>query len=211
MPRTAAEGLAYVDEAEFMIRHQYGALAHYYAALDEIRDDILKISRAREVLSDIFINEEQWSVAANAKYALFVQRMETLNTREQEMNGDAAVPNLLARSGATVESIELVAGAVLQIGKQALAYRFGGKGQVPRAGRLVGTQPAVEVIWEGRNHALHWEDSNPRDALVDMLAALVADLGTTIRAGENNSRAILEALGWRTPDDVLTDLRVLVR
>jgi hypothetical protein len=75
----------------------------------------------------------------------------------------------------------------------------------------VGSQGIIEIIWEGRNHALHWDEVPPKGKPVKhMLEALSSDLQITIAPGKNNSLSILGALGWKSTDEVLSDLKALV-
>ncbi|HBL12451.1 MAG TPA: hypothetical protein DD379_13795 [Cyanobacteria bacterium UBA11162] len=75
---------------------------------------------------------------------------------------------------------------------------------------MIGSQSIIEVIWEGRNHALHWEDSNPRQPVRDMLQKLQQDLGIKLIMGRNNALAIIAVLDWKNTDHVVQDLQSLV-
>ncbi len=77
--------------------------------------------------------------------------------------------------------------------------------------RSVGSQRVTEVIWEGRNHALHWESGSPRPAVSDMLDKLdQEELAKIADKNKNNAYAILEALGWTDAEEVISELRNLV-
>ncbi|MEW8288804.1 MAG: hypothetical protein AB2697_22725 [Candidatus Thiodiazotropha endolucinida] len=69
--------------------------------------------------------------------------------------------------GSTIESMSGLAGAVLQIGKQSLSLRHSEKPNLSGA-RTIGTQNIVEVIWEGRNHSMHWDEGAPRERVRNM-------------------------------------------
>ncbi len=112
------------------------------------------------------------------------------------------------RVAARAMSRGALAGSVLQIAKQGLSLVFGAKGSVP-PGRAVGSQALREVIWEGRNHAMHWEEGSPRpdcvgcfDTLNEDFANLVADYRTT-----NVSAEVVTILGWKDVDDFVADLQ----
>jgi hypothetical protein len=108
-------------------------------------------------------------------------------------------------------SIGIIAGAILQVAKQALSYRWGSKGAIAVTGaRKVFSQPITEVIWEGRNHAMHWEDGTGRKAVKKMMATLEADSGWSLPSGENHSSVLLDALNWHGADAVINDLISLV-
>jgi hypothetical protein len=127
--------------------------------------------------------------------------MNSLEARRREVTSGRSkverLRKLLARFGATEHAMAVLAGTVLQLAKQALSFRFGPKSNVP-SGASVGSQPAGEVIWEGRNHAMHREENRGSTASEAMLRRLQADGVASITIGENNSLAILDALGWKS-------------
>jgi hypothetical protein len=112
--------------------------------------------------------------------------------------------------GTTIESMSTLAGAVLQIGKQALSLRYAGKPSLPEA-RFIGTQNIINVIWEGRNHSMHWDEGAPKKRVKNMLNTLETDLGIKIEIGTNNCLSILGALEWKKPEDMISDLKTLVQ
>jgi hypothetical protein len=121
---------------------------------------------------------------------------------------------LLARLGVTEESIALLSGAVLQFARQVLSYRFAAKPSDLSGARMIGHAPhaqsIVEIIWEGRNHALHYEEGVPRSAVRQMLTTLEAAFNQTFDPRKNNSSAILAVLGWTGANIVEEDLKVLI-
>lgn len=103
-----------------------------------------------------------------------------------------------------------LAGSVLQIAKQVISLRHSGKPAIAAA-RNIGSQSIVEVIWEGRNHATHWDDETPKEKVQNMLNTLSTDLGITIEIGKNNCLSILGTLDWKSSDNVVSDLKLLVQ
>ncbi|MBS3755252.1 MAG: hypothetical protein KGY56_06085 [Desulfobacterales bacterium] len=138
-----------------------------------------------------------------------MEELEKQKTAAQE-NDAIKLEKALFNIGSTVESMSGLAGAVLQIGKQALSIRHTGKPNLPAA-RKIGTQNIVEVVWEGRNHAMHWDEGSPREPVSNMLNVLETDLNITIEVGKNNCLSILGALEWKKPEDVISDLKALVQ
>ncbi|MEW8051983.1 MAG: hypothetical protein AB2809_16600 [Candidatus Thiodiazotropha sp.] len=58
---------------------------------------------------------------------------------------------------------------------------------------------------------MHWDEGAPKESVRNMLNALASDLNITIENGKNNCLSILGALGWKTPEDVIYDLKALVQ
>jgi hypothetical protein len=117
---------------------------------------------------------------------------------------------LRAKFGATEQAMAVLAGGVLQLAKQTLSFRFGAKRNLP-SGKVLGSQSISEVIWEGRNHAMHWEEERKGTPARDMLSKLQTDGLASVTLNENNSLAILDALGWTSADEVVSSLEDLVK
>lgn len=202
----------FIENSRPAIEHVFGALDEYYKVLEKAQITVEEIESSKRLLSDLFMYRNQWSPNANHHYAQYRVRMEELEKQMAVVQEEDAekVEKALFNIGSTVESMSSLAGAVLQIGKQALSIRHAEKPNLP-ATRNIGTQNIVEVVWEGRNHAMHWDEGAPRARVEKMLNALAVDLNITIEIGTNNCLSILGALEWKKPDDVLSDLKALVQ
>lgn len=211
--RTPAEALAFVSETEYALSQLFETLVQRKAALAEIGEEIRRLDDTKELLHGIFVDRDQWSHNANWHYAQLMERTRFLEDKRQDLTSDIGrrrqLQNLLAKFGATEQAMAVLAGSVLQLAKQTLSFRFGAKSNLP-PGQLVGTQPQTEVIWEGRNHALHWEEGRKGTPAHTMLLKLEADGLANITFGENNSLAILDALEWNSAADVVSSLNQLV-
>jgi hypothetical protein len=119
----------------------------------------------------------------------------------------AAVQSLQASVEAHRFSVDAVASAVIQIAKQGLALVHGGK---PAAsGRPIGSsQQLSEVTWQARNQALHWEEQNFRQPVVDCFTALANEVDPVFGDFRSRNMAldVIKVLGWRTFEDFEGDL-----
>lgn len=202
----------FIENSRPAIEHLFGALGEYNRVLERAQNTVEEIESSKQLLSDLFMYRDQWSPNANHYYAQYMMRMEELEKQKAADQEDDAekLEKALFNIGSTVESMSGLAGAVLQIGKQALSIRHAGKPNLPAA-RTIGIQNIVEVVWEGRNHAMHWDEGTPKVRVKNMLDALATDLNITIEVGKNNCLSILGALEWKKPEDVLSDLKALVQ
>ena len=209
---TKEQAEEFIENSRPAIEHLFGALGEYNKVLERAQVTVEEIESSKRLLSDLFMYRDQWSPNANHHYAQYMMRMEELEKQKSAAQEDDAekLEKALFNIGSTVESMSGLAGAVLQIGKQALSIRHAGKPNLPAA-RTIGTQNIVEVVWEGRNHAMHWDEGVPRTRVRNMLNALATDLDITIEVGKNNCLSILGALEWKKPEDVLSDLKALVQ
>jgi len=208
---TKEQAEEFIKNSRSAIKHLFDALTDYNGVVKKAQATVEEIKMSEQKLSDLFMYREQWSPNANHHYAQYIARMKDLeNQKKAAQNNDAEkLEKALASIGTAIESMSSLAGAVLQISKQSLSLRYSGKPNITGA-RQIGSQSVVEVIWEGRNRAMHWDDGEPKERVRNMLNALSTDLGITIESGKNNCLSILGALEWKTPGKVESDLRALV-
>ena len=209
---TKDQAKEFIENSRPAIEHLFGALSDYYDVLEEAQITVEEIEKSKLMLSDLFMYRDQWSPNANHHYAQYIARMQELESQKKEPQANDAekLEKALGSIGATIESMSGLAGAVLQIAKQSLSLRHSGKPNITGA-RQIGSQSVVEVIWEGRNHAMHWDEGAPRESVRKMLNALATDLNITIESGKNNCLSILGALDWRRPENVESDLQALAQ
>jgi len=202
----------FIENSRHAIEHLYDALDKYRSAYIRAKQTVEEIERSKQMLSDTFMYRDQWSPDANHYHAQYMENMKYLNKEQQEAKKDfdQRLKNALACVGATEESMSCLAGAVLQISRQVLSIRYSGKPTIDGA-RRIGSQSIVDVIWEGRNHAIHWDEGEPKQKVKDMLNALSTDIRVSIDLGKNNGPAILRALGWGSSDAMIADLKKLIK
>ncbi|MCE3269688.1 MAG: hypothetical protein K0S57_85 [Ramlibacter sp.] len=206
-----------VDEAKSFLRASEFSLVRFFdvigvrsEALKSIDAEIQRYRKLQAADAERFMDEGQWEAPdPNWEYAQHIRR--TQHFKKAEENAPAMLPDLLAKRGATEIAIGIAAGAVLQVGKQVLSYRFGELGNLPSGNsRKVGTLPVTTLIWEGRNHALHWEEGKPKARVAAMLQALRDDGRVPPGEGRNYAPEILDALGWGDAAHVLCDLEAMI-
>jgi polyhydroxyalkanoate synthesis regulator phasin len=209
---TEVQAIEFIDNSKHALDYLFKALDEYYSVLVSAQKTVEEIESSEKALADLFVYRDQWSPNVNHHYVQFIERMKELDKQKTEASKDIdeKLNNALASIGATVESMSSLAGSVLQIAKQVLSLRHAGKPVIATA-RNIGSQSIVEVVWEGRNHSMHWDEGAPRARVQKMLDALSKDLGITIEVGKNNCLSILSALRWTSSDHVVLDLKLLVK
>ena len=198
----------YLENSRHAIEHLFDALDDYNRAYIKAQQTVEEIERSKQMLSNLFMYQDQWSPNANHYHAQYVERMKDLNKGQQEAKKDfdQRLEIALESVGATLESMSCLAGAVLQIAKQVLSLRYSSKPKISGA-RNIGSQSIVDVIWEGRNHAMHWEEGKPHPKVKDMFDALSINL----EPDKNYCLFVLGALGWKSFDAMIADLKELIK
>jgi hypothetical protein len=99
--------------------------------------------------------------------------------------------------------------ALLQIAKQALSQTHGNLNAVP-PGRNVSGVSLRDLVWQGRNQALHWEDGNPRQPVIDCFSLLVpTDAVFGNFAVTNLAFEVIGILAWKDWASFAADLTSL--
>lgn len=201
----------FIGKSHHALNYLFNAIDEYNNVLESAQQDVEAIEASKQALSDLFMYRDQWSPNANHYYVQYMQRIKQLDEKQKEAATGLAsrLEKALGSIGATVESMSSLAGAILQIAKQVLSLRYSGKPNI-LAARDIGSQKIIEVIWEGRNHAMHWDEGAPNKKVQGMLDALSKDLGITIEVGRNNCLSILGALNWSSAEAVVNDLHALI-
>ncbi|NNB17980.1 hypothetical protein [Pseudomonas fragi] len=110
-------------------------------------------------------------------------------------------------------SINIIAGAILQIGKQAISIRYGAnRTDCPLEGRLISGWCVRDLIWLGRNQAMHYEETKPGSSWVKLFTSLnetYPDLFPLDVPSESRAMAILTVLGWVRYEQYESDMREL--
>ena len=207
---SAEDTRGFVEASRPALEHLFQMLAeHMQAATAQLSE----IQRRGDLVDSEFLHDGQYSDQANHYYGQWIERRQKLAHLSRII---ASRPlswhrPSTAQIDATMTSIGIIAGAILQIAKQALSYRWGNKSAIAvTTARTVFSQPITEVIWEGRNHAMHWEGGPGHTNVKKMMATLEADSGWSLPSGENHSPFLLDALNWHDVDVVINDLLKLV-
>ena len=109
-------------------------------------------------------------------------------------------------------SLSALAGSVLQFAKQGIALQYGRNRTNCPPGRTIGTQSLSEVIWQGRNQALHWEDGQFSTAVEVCFTKLGNEIDRKLADYRTRNLAfdvVALVLGWRTFPDMERDLLTL--
>jgi hypothetical protein len=105
---------------------------------------------------------------------------------------------LVEQIGVHAVSVASLATSLLQLAKQGVSVAHGGLAQCPN-GRSIGTQFLKDVVWQGRNHGIHWEEGNPHPAVqrcFDLLAKETDSVFAEYKR-RNVTADVVELLGWK--------------
>jgi hypothetical protein len=109
-------------------------------------------------------------------------------------------------------SDNVLAGAVLQIAKQGMSTVHGRLSDYPNKGREVEGCNIRDLIWLGRNQAMHYEDTKAGSSWSSMFARLeLAYPGSfsILPPYKSHAKAIFDLLGWQSHGRYEADMHTL--
>jgi hypothetical protein len=202
-------------------RHE-GLCVNMTTYLSEVRaagEQILDLIRRD---SDALANLEARRAQAFALFSLYRESAMTIGgpfSDDVDYEAEAAKAQLhhgrnteaeaeIARYESAMEARRLsrsvLAGAILQLGKQGISAVHGRDRDNAPTGDAVGGQCERDVIWEGRNQAMHWEEGSLSKRVRDCFDQLERDFGPHFDNYDREPKApeVLSVLGWGTWPDV---------
>lgn len=106
-------------------------------------------------------------------------------------------------------SLKTLAGSILQIAKQGISIVHSSLQNCP-TGKSIGQETLKNVIWQGRNQALHFEDASFNQSVTQCFNNLEQDFGINFclspASPENKALYVLEILDWETYEKYEADM-----
>lgn len=123
------------------------------------------------------------------------------------------VSELQALVGIRQAAVQAICGAILQIAKQGISLVYGELSAAP-TGRIIGSAAVRDIIWQGRNQALHYEEGKPKKGVLDLFATLEKEQGPrfslALHADQNRAAQVVQLLGWVTYEAYLSDMSMML-
>ena len=132
----------------------------------------------------------------------------------QEVEGiEGQIATKNAKRAARASSYAAICGALLQIAKQGISAQYGERRDNAPQGRLLGSEPLRNVIWEGRNESMHFETPDKVGPTIrTTFSALEATSGLQFHLApapadlRNLAGEIIELLEWWKYENYVADM-----
>ena len=201
----------YLEDTEYAVRGLISLIGNEESRLRDLQRQ-LEVShnernRARSIL---FIGAPP-SAFGEDTTPYFENRARDAEKKVAEIEHNIA--QLQGTIDAKAFSVRALAGSVLQIAKQGIVVARGGLAQCPD-GRLLGKEPLKNVIWQGRNQAMHWDDGDYKQAVKTCFANLERDFGLQFCISSSPAvslaKTVIDLLNWTDFDGYLSDMNNLL-
>jgi hypothetical protein len=178
--------------------------------LEERNSQLKALTAEFDVKHQVFLANE-FHPAANFYHAQMAKAHEGIAKPKAELERE--IIDVLVSIDAKSASISALSGAILQIAKQCISLKYGKPKSAP-AGKDIDGILIKEIIWEGRNQSIHYENPNEISGNVVALFAKLDSIrgdGVTWDAMSKTNFAfeIVQFLGWRTYSDFEKHLKSL--
>ncbi len=133
---------------------------------------------------------------------------------ENDLKGKKSELDKLSHSIITKQdSMNSLSMSLLQIAKQGISTVHGNPNNCP-TGRNIGSESLRNVIWQGRNQSIHYEEGNPSQKVKDCFINLTNDFGVdfdlSLDYTVNKAKKIVDLLNWKNYKNYKTDLKSLL-
>lgn len=202
---------AYLSEVEYSAAGIIPMIWHEHADLAKIRDELEALTRVVEhkytQAEFVAMNAEDPDDVAMAAG----MHWENYFGDDKERHHKAVdATELQSRIDARSFSVGSLCGSLLQIAKQGISVAHGGLAACPD-GRDVHGHHLKQVIWQGRNQSIHWEEGDPHPPVRQLFDSLTANVDA--KFGDYRTRNcafdIVELLNWKTLEDFTNDMNQL--
>lgn len=195
----------YIVQTRFATSSLINLINSEEIALGEIENHLAGLERQHKFLHDDFMwkdfdpfddFDDAKMMQAFAKQASFRQNqiMPILEERDRTKLSIAAKK----------DSVKALAGALLQIAKQGISTVHGGLDNCPD-GRKIRNEPIKNIIWQGRNQSLHYEEGNPHLRVRECFERVGIELKQ-----DNLAKEVIGLLNWKTYEQYEDDLASLL-
>ena len=176
----------------------------------------VKFSELKKVFDHLFwdystadMHEDFNDLQVQHKYIQMAKFAEENDLKGKKVELDSLSKSILAKK----DSMNSLSMSLLQIAKQGISTVHGNPSNCP-AGRNIGSETLKNVIWQGRNQAIHCEEGNTNQRVKDCFSNLATDFGSdydlTSDYKENRARKIIDLLEWNRYDRYETDMISLI-
>lgn len=192
----------YIGETQYAASSLIDLIWADYDSLEKLNEQLKTLTAEFDVKYQVFIANE-FHPAANYYLAQMAKAHQGIAEPKAEL--EKQISDVSESIDAKSASIAALSGALLQLAKQCISLKYG-KPQNAPDGADIGGVLVKNIIFEGRNQSIHYE--NPKE-ISENVTKLFAELDAIRKDGNtwdaksqtNFAFEVVKLLGWRTFSD----------
>ncbi len=201
----------YLSDTEYAVRALIDLIAAEERQLTQVENNYQIAKNQEHHLYQQLLNSPFNDDVTPAKeQATFV---DWANSQRELTNLQNEIVLLKASIDAKSGSIGALCGALLQIAKQGVSLVYGGLNDCPN-GRSIGCEKLKNIIWQGRNQSMHYEEVNLNQSVKNCFANLESTFGSnyslTLHSRKNLAYHVIDLLEWKDYTKYEADMRTLL-
>jgi hypothetical protein len=202
----------YLDDTDYAVRKLIELITAEEVQIEKFQSACEAKKDKLEFLYKRFINSE-WNddvdeIKSQSYFVDWAKEQQEVTDLQEE------IKRLKLSLDIKQDSINVLCGALLQIAKQGISKVYDGKFINCPDGRSVKSEKLKNVIWQGRNQSLHYEEVSVRKPVRDCFANLEASFGNqfslTLHPQENLAHDVIQVLGWKNYLVYISDMQSLL-
>lgn len=201
----------YLRDTEFASKNLFKLATFEEGELEVLREKLMSAEKEFEANHILFRNSDLHEDSADPIVINAYSR--AMEAGSKVMSLKPKVKALMARVSSHQTAVQAISAAILQIAKQGISLEYGGRSAAP-PGRALGSLCLRDVIWQGRNQSMHYDDDEPKEPVLILFKALAKQYGEQFSlvkyAKQSRAKQVLDVLGWKGYESYLHDMQELL-
>lgn len=213
LPTSIASMESYLDEIDYMVTSTFSVMQTEGPRILELESSVRALTaqamdgyQRAHWLAELSDNPEDTADAAGMYWDTYFGADKDLHYKRKELDELEQKLSVLRFSHGVLSA------NLLQVAKQGISIIHGSLSGCP-VGRPIGSLHLKDVIWQGRNQALHWEDGKFTAPVQACFSTLAKEQSPKFDDYTKRNMAIdvVNLLGWHSVKGFRTDMMLLAK
>ena len=201
----------YILDQEFSTKELISLIFKEEIEHQKLSEEISSLQMHFEFLRNDFLSsqssEDINDVGIQYRFIKMAQKNEEVEKTQAKI---ARLKDSLDNKGHSIDALSM---SLLQIAKQGISKVYGKPQNCPD-GRDIGRETLKNVIWQGRNQSIHYEEANPNAAVLDCFSNLAITFGNNFDLSQNPAtncaKIVVNLLDWKSYENYQRDMKSLL-
>jgi len=190
----------YLVDTKYAVENLFIVLYQEHKRLDQALESLEMMKRAEQ---------ESWEVMQKDRFTIEgVMDLYGFNSAAERFKTDSI--DITTNLNTISTSLDIIAGSILQIAKQGISAVHIKLSNCP-SGRTIGKEYLKNIIWQGRNQAMHFEEGRYQSPTVTCFKNLEETYGSKFQLNKKNlAFEVIRILEWAMYESYERDMKSLL-